>query len=161
MIMSERIEKIVSRLKSSREYWDSVIEKVDDRWESQVYTDGLGWTVRQLVNHVADADKGHNLQVMNIAEGKDLVPPDFDLERYNKRVTEKTAEKTPEQSLTEMATQRQALYDWLYTIDESVLDKVGRHATLNIFTIEQFLKILSNHERDHAQDIAAILNITL
>lgn len=159
--MSERIENLVQRLKESRAYWDAVISQVEDRWETQVYSDGIGWTVRQLVNHVADADRGHNLQVMNIAEGKDLVPADFDLERYNKRITEKTAEKSPQQSLQEMNDQRQQLYDWLYAIDESVLDKTGRHATLNIFSIEQFLKILSNHEREHAQDIAKVLQITV
>ncbi|MDX2078607.1 MAG: DinB family protein [bacterium] len=159
--MSERIEKIVERLKGSRAYWDSVVEQIGDRWETQVYSDGLAWNVRQVVNHVADADKGHNMQVMAIAEGKDPIPPDFDLERYNKRVTEKTTEKSSEQSLEELKIQRQALYDWLYAIDEVTLDKKGRHATLNIFTIEQFLKILSNHERDHAKDIATALNISV
>jgi len=159
--MSDRINDVVEKLKESRAYWDAVVEQVGDRWETQVYSDGLGWTVRQLVNHVADADKGHNNQVMNIAEGKDLIPPDFDIERYNKRVTEKTTEKTPEQSLSEMNSQRQALYDWLYTLDAGKLDMKGRHASLQILTIEEILGVLSNHEHAHAQDIARVLNITV
>lgn len=159
--MSDRINDVIEKLKESRAYWDAVIDQVDDRWDTQVYSDGLGWTVRQLVNHVADADKGHNNQVMNIAEGKDLIPPDFDLERYNKRVTEKTTEKTPEQSLSEMNTQRQALYDWLYTLDASKLDMKGRHASLQILSVEEILGVLSTHERTHAQDIARVLNITV
>lgn len=157
--MSERINNIIEKLKESRAYWDTVIEQVGDRWETQVYADGLGWTVRQLVNHVADADKGHNNQVMNIAEGKDLIPPDFDIERYNKRVTEKTTEKSAEQSLEEMRLQRQALYDWLYLLDETKLDVKGRHASLIVMTVEQILDVLANHERNHAQDIARVLGI--
>lgn len=157
--MSERINNVVEKLKESRAYWDAVIEQVGDRWETQVYADGLGWTVRQLVNHVADADKGHNNQVMNIAEGKDLIPPDFDIERYNKRVTEKTTEKSAEQSLEEMRVQRQALYEWLYLLDESKLDVTGRHASLIVMTVEQILDVLANHERNHAQDIARVLGI--
>lgn len=157
--MSERINNVVEKLKESRAYWDAVIEQVGDRWEAQVYADGLGWTVRQLVNHVADADKGHNNQVMNIAEGKDLIPPDFDIERYNKRVTEKTTEKSAEQSLEEMRVQRQALYDWLYMLAESKLDVTGRHASLIVMTVEQILDVLANHERNHAQDIARVLGI--
>ncbi len=159
--MSDRINDVIEKLKESRAYWDAVVDQVGDRWDSQVYSDGLGWTVRQLVNHVADADRAHNNMVMNIAEGKDVISPDFDIERYNKRITEKTTEKSAEQSLSEMNTQRQALYDWLYALDADKLDVKGRHATLQILTIEQILGVLSNHERNHAQDIARVLNITV
>ncbi|RMG70556.1 MAG: hypothetical protein D6711_17050, partial [Chloroflexi bacterium] len=68
--MTSRKQAILDRLAESRTYLDQVLDQVGDRWEQQVYSDGLGWTVRQLVAHLADAERGHYLQVTNIAEGK-------------------------------------------------------------------------------------------
>ncbi len=157
--MSERIVEIQNILISSREYLNAVLDQVDERWESQVYSDGLGWTVRQLVHHLADADKGHNNQLMNIADGRDIIPEDFDIERYNGSVTRKTAEKTVEESREGLAQSREKLMDWLATLDESKLDVQGRHASLRILTIEDILGVLADHERSHAQDIASALDI--
>lgn len=157
--MSERIDRIRQELEESRQYLYHVLGQVGDRWETPVYSDGLQWNVRQLLAHLADADRGHNAQAMNIAEGKDLIPEDFNIERYNRRTTEKSADKTPQQAISELETTRQQLYDWLSTIDERALDNKGRHATLKIMTVEQILGVLVWHERTHAQDIAVALGI--
>jgi hypothetical protein len=156
--MSERKEKLIARLSDSREYLNKVLDQVGDRWEEKVYSDGLAWTVRQLVNHLADADRGHNNQVMNIAEGRDIIPEDFDIERYNRRVTEKAAEKTVESARYELNQSRQMLNDWLFALNESKLDAKGRHATLRIMSVEEILYQQATHEEGHARDIAEAVN---
>lgn len=156
--MSSRIEEMKQRLAAARQHLNTVLDQVGDRWESQVYSDGLGWTVRQLVNHLADADKGHNNQVMNIAEGVNIIPEDFDIERYNRRITEKTAAKTAAESRVDLETSRHKLNEWLNTLDETKLDQKGRHASLRILTVEQILQVMVDHERNHANDIAAVLD---
>lgn len=157
--MSERKQKIKNQLHDARTYLNAVLDHVDGRWDEQVYSEGLQWTVRQIVNHLADADKGHNHQVMNIAEGRDIIPEDFDVEYYNRRVTEKTQEKTAEQSRADLAKSREALLAWLDEVDDSKLDREGRHASLQVMTVEAILSIMSAHERGHAQDIARELNL--
>lgn len=157
--MSERINHLKARLDESRQYLNSVLDQVGDRWETPVYSDGLKWTVRQIVAHLADADRGHNAQAMNIAEGKDIIPEDFDIERYNRRTTEKTAEKSGEQARSELEASRKQLTEWLFTIDDNMLDKKGRHASLRIMTVEEILGVTVAHERSHAKDIAAALGI--
>ncbi len=157
--MSERIQRITATLDETRARLNSLLDQVGDRWETQVYSDGLQWTVRQLLNHLADADRGHNNQVMNIAEGKDIIPADFDVERYNRRVTEKTVDKPAAQAREELAESRAALIAWLSTLDEAKLEMQGRHASLRILTVEQILQVLNDHERAHAEDIAKALNL--
>ncbi|MFW5708985.1 MAG: DinB family protein [Chloroflexota bacterium] len=156
-----RVAAVRQQLIDSRAYLDAVLDRVEGRWDEQVYSDGLQWTVRQLVIHLADADKGHNNQVMNIAQGRDIIPEDFDIERYNRRVTEKNAEKSADQARAELVESRAQLMTWLDELDESSLDTQGRHATLRVMTVEQILGVLSNHERDHARDIAQVLQITV
>ena len=157
--MSERLEAIKADLAAGRQRLNEVLDQIGDQWETQVYADGLQWNVRQLVNHLADADRAQSNLVINLAEGKDIIPADFDLERYNRRVTEKTAEKSPDQSREEMAAQRQQLLTWLDGLDEAKLDLIGRHGSLNLLSITQILGVIANHERTHADDIAQALHL--
>jgi hypothetical protein len=159
--MAERIDTLIHDLKTNRAYFDAVLDQAVDREHEQVYSDELGWDLRALVVHVADADRGHNAQAMNIAEGRDIIPEDFDIQRYNRRTTEKNVDKSLEEARSDMNTTRQELIDWLQTIDESLLDKRGRHSTLEIMTAEEIIRFGMKHERNHADDIARVLNITV
>jgi hypothetical protein len=159
--MSERIAKIQSQLDESRDYLNTVLDQVGDRWDEQVYADGLAWNVRQVVNHLVDSDRGHNNQAMNIAEGRDIIPEDFDIQRYNRRTTEKTTGKAPAQARAELAAARAELNAWLETLDDAKLDMRGRHASLLILSVEQILNWQATHERTHAEDIARALNLTV
>jgi hypothetical protein len=157
--MSERIERYKQELASARRYLHAVIDQVGDRWETQVYADGAAWNVRQLLVHISEADKGMTSQVMGYAEGREIVPPDFDINRYNRRVNDKLGHVTPEDALDTLEQSRATLLAWLDNADDALLDKEGRHATLVIIPIWKFLETMANHERTHAQDIARILDI--
>lgn len=158
--MSERIQALKQKLIDGREYVNRILDQVtEDQWETQVYSDGLQWTVRQIVAHVADADKGHNRQVMSIATGESIIPEDFDIERYNASMTRKNADKPIAESRAQLQTTREQLMAWLETIDETTLDKKGRHASLRILSVEQILGWMPEHERLHVQDIATTLGI--
>lgn len=157
--MSERIAKIKRELSESRAFLERVLDAVGSRWDVQVYADGAQWTVRQLLIHLADASRGNNAQMMGIAEGREIIPPDFDLNRYNKRAVEKRIEMTVDEARAALTETREALNAWLDTLDESVLERRGRHASLNILSIEEILNVVINHERDHARDIARVLGI--
>ena len=49
---------------------------------------------------------------------------------------------------------------WLDTLDDASLDKHGRHGSGRILTVAQIMQVMADHERDHANDIAKVLNIT-
>lgn len=157
--MSERIEEHRALLADARAYLNRVLDQVGDRWDEQVYSDGLGWTVRQIVHHLADADRGHNFQLLGIANGQSPIPEDFDVERYNASVTKKTVEKSPEQSRADLNENRASLNEWLDSIDDATLELEGRHASLKIMSISEILKLIAGHERLHAKDIADTLGI--
>ena len=159
--MSKRIDRLIHDLKTNRAYFDAVLDLAIDRANDQIYSDGPGWDLRTLVVHVADADRGHNAQAMNITQGRDIIPEDFDIQRYNRRTTEKNTGKTLQEARDELKRYRQELLDWLQTIDEALLDKRGRHATLAIMSAEEVIRFGMKHERGHADDIVRMLNVTL
>lgn len=159
--MSARIQALKDQLTASRVFLDAVLDQAEAQQDVTVYSDGLQWTVRQIVLHLADADAGHNQQVMNIAVGRDLIPPDFDVERYNASRTKKNADKTFAEGRAALAESRAALLAWLDTIGEAELDAEGRHASLRVMSVEQILQLMGHHERQHAQDIVAALSLNV
>ncbi len=80
-------QSLKTMLTESHALLNAVLDSVGDQWEAPIYADGLQWNARQLVIHLADAERGHYNQITNIAEGNDIIPPDFDIERYNRRAT--------------------------------------------------------------------------
>jgi len=157
--MTERIDNIKADLTNARQHLEHVLDSVGDRWETQVYSDGAGWTVKQLAIHLSDADRGTNGQIMGIAAGREVIPADFDLNRYNKRSVEKRIEMSMEDVRKSLNATRAELLTWLDTVDDSALDNTGRHASLKILSVAEILDVMAAHERAHADDIAKVLGL--
>jgi hypothetical protein len=157
--MSERIKQIKVELAEARQYLEHILDSVGDRWDTQVYSDGAGWTIKQLAIHLSDADRGTNSQVIGIAAGREVIPADFDLNRYNKRAVEKRIEMSIEDVRKSLNTTRAELLAWLDTIDDTALETKGRHATMRILSVGEILGIMAAHERGHANDIADVLGL--
>lgn len=155
---SERIQKYIDRLNKSRARLEDLLDRVPaDKWEQRIYSDGAQWTLRQLLIHLMIADRGQNTVVKGIAAGKEVIPPDYDLERFNKRSVEKQAEVSVADARAALKISRAELLDWLNTIDDSVLDIQGRHASMQILTIAQILNVMAGHEDVHGNDIERFL----
>ncbi|MCB9436355.1 MAG: DinB family protein [Anaerolineales bacterium] len=155
-----RIPAIKEALAASRHRLNAVFDQVGDRWDEQVYSEGAAWNVKQLATHLAVSERGLAGQVIGIAEGREVIPADFDLERFNRRSVDKRVEMTIEQIREELAKARQELLAWVDSItDESILDNEGRHASMNIMSSEAILYQIADHERAHADDIAKALGL--
>ncbi|MCU0514415.1 MAG: DinB family protein [Anaerolineae bacterium] len=154
-MVSERIAKHLDRLHKARARLDAALDTLPpEREEERLYSDGAQWTLRQLVIHLMIADRGHNSMIQGIATGQPIIPPDYDLERFNKRSVEKQAAVTLAQARDALRASRQELIDWLHGLeDDAVLDLEGRHASLQIMSISRILNVMAWHEDTHTGDI--------
>lgn len=157
--MSERMQKIKSDLADGHARLNYVLDRVGDRWTTPVYSEGAAWNVHQLATHLMITDKGHNNTLMGIAKGEEVIPADFDLERYNRRSVEKRGEVPIAEIRSALDTTFNERNAWLDTLDDATLDKKGRHGSMRVLSIEEILKVVADHDRDHANDIARVLNI--
>ncbi len=156
--MSDRVAQHIEKIKASHANLNAVLDAMPDHlWEQQIYSEGAQWTVRQLLLHLMISNAGQNKLIIGIANGKEMIPPDYDLERYNKRSVEKQAEVTPEQARAGLAESHQALIAWLNTADETALAITGRDVTLQIVSIDAMLDVVVSHETDHAADIKKLV----
>lgn len=159
--MSQRTETLKQALTDARQHLNRVLDQVGDRWETQVYFDGAQWNARQLLIHLVIANQGLNNQAMGIAEGREVIPADFDVNRYNQRSVEKRAEMSVDEARASLEESLSALLTWLDSVDDAALDKTGRHASLRILSVEQIVRQTAEHERIHANDLAKALNIAV
>jgi hypothetical protein len=153
------IQTLKLELAEARAHLNRVLDAVGDRWDTQIYADKAAWTAGQLLTHLAISDQGQSNTVMAVAKGEELVPADFDIDRYNKRSVEKRAEMTPAEARKMLDDTRASFNDWLDHQDEATLDLTGRHGSLNVYSIAEFLQVMAAHERAHADDIARVLAI--
>lgn len=127
-------------------------------WATPVHsTEAGGWTVRDLLAHLADSEKGQTGQIRRLVAGAQTLPPDFDLARWNRRTVEKRAGQAPAELLAEV---QRAYADLLILLDglaEADLDKVGRHASGEQLTAEAYFRRIANHRAEHAAEIRAAL----
>jgi uncharacterized damage-inducible protein DinB len=151
--MSERIQQHIERLKQARELLLDRLARIGERAEERIYSDGAQWTLRQLAIHLMISDKGHLAMVQGIASGNEIIKPDYDIERFNQRSVEKNAAVTVEEALQSLRDTHAALVAWLGTIEDSVLDKEGLHASLQVMTIDRILKVIAWHDGTHGEDI--------
>jgi len=156
--MSERLEEHKQRLAQAREKLNGALDAIGDKGDEQLYSDGAQWTLRQLALHLAISDIGHNNMIFHYAEGKEFIPADYDINRYNRRSVEKRDEMTLQEARASLAQSRENLLAWFDNApDDSFLDKTGRHANLKILTISEITDVMVGHESTHADDILAML----
>ena len=149
MADSKNVE-IATKLNDSRMALMTFFDGLDDDgWDTAVYDEETTWTIADLLRHLVDAERGMTGMIMQWQQGKDPVPADFDLARWNNRVVQKAAEKSPAELLTEFRQNRIHLLSFIDTLHDEDWDKQGRHGSLSIMSIEQVCNLIADHELDH------------
>jgi hypothetical protein len=159
--MSDRKAKLRQTILADHAAALAVFKKLTPaQWEMPVPSEeGVHWKARDVLAHVAVSESGQLHQLNQAIKGEQTVPPDFDLNRYNRRSVEKNAARTVEDFLKQMATDHAAVLARLDTVEEADLDKTGRHARGDTLTVEQFFHRITEHRRQHAEELARALGL--
>lgn len=156
--MSERKQALRKHLVATREALLQVIGQMQPAdWDKPVQTVEGGWTVKQMLLHIATSEVGQIRTGQAIAAGQPTVPDDFDLNRYNNRQVEKNQGKQPPEILFGMAESRQKLLAFLDEVPEADLDKRGRHARGDVISLADLFQRVGEHETEHTAQIKAAL----
>jgi hypothetical protein len=154
MELSERKHRIHDHLNHTREIVLEVVGQLSpDDWNKVVQSDEGGWTVKQLLSHIATSETSQLKAGQSIVAGQPTVPDDFDLNRYNRRQVEKNQAKLPPEFLFGLAESRQKLLAFLEQVSAEDLDKRGKHGLGDIISLEQLFYRIGEHEAEHAADI--------
>lgn len=152
-------EAIQAKLTTTREELIATLRGLTpEQWAAKAYSEGSEWQVVDILRHVADSERGMTSLMMQIKGGGEGVPADFDLSRWNQRVVNKLADKEPQELLAGMAQNRAALFAFIDELEDADWAKKGRHASLQIMTIEEVCHLIADHETLHLAGIREALS---
>ena len=154
--MSDRKEKLLQAITADDEASMTIFRRLTpDQWARPVPSDeGAVWKGMDVLSHVAVSEAGQLGVIERVLAGEQGVPADFDLNRYNRRAVQKQADRSVEEQLASIERDHARVLHTLETVSDADLDKTGRHARGDTLTIEQFFLRITEHRRQHAQELA-------
>lgn len=155
--MSE-ITELAEKLKSEGEKFVAIFSGLrDDQWQSEVYTEGTTWTIRNMLSHFVTSERGLIKLFEQIRQGGAGAADDFSIDRYNAAMQARTKEATPQELLEQYKQVRANAIAWVSGLSESELEIMGRHPFLGMTSIREMIKMLYIHNLTHYRDMKKVL----
>jgi len=155
--MSE-LKELADKLQSEGEKFFALFAGLtDDQWQLEVYTEGETWTIRNVLAHFVTSERGLVKlfeRIRNTGEGS---PEDFSIDRYNAAQQIKTKDLPPQELLEQYKAVRSDSVAWILSLEESDLEKQGRHPFIGMTTLREMIKMLYLHNQMHYRDMRKAL----
>ena len=116
-----------------------------------------GWTVRDLLTHLATAETGFVPSLRRMAAGQGGVPADFDPNRWNAGQLRRCGDVAPEQLRSELEASHREMLALLDGVDDAALDHRGHLSSGKEGSTEDNFRLVADHKRAHTDDIRAAL----
>jgi uncharacterized damage-inducible protein DinB len=131
----------------------------DDQWQAEVYTDETVWTIRNVLAHFVTTERAFITWLFpKVRSGEGGVSEDFSIDRYNARQQEKVKDLKPGELLELYKSVRSEIINWVLALDESDLEKTGRHPFLGLATLDEMIKTVYRHNQIHYHDMRKALS---
>ena len=149
----EARERLIGELGEARAELRSVLALVDPRQE--IYP---GWTVKQVVAHIAGWDEAVSASLRaHLGCGEAGTPAATGIDPYNAESVATREALSTDQVVAEWELARRELIAMVREIPEGRWDEAHLYAWGERGTVSQELAIFIHHEREHAEEIRALL----
>jgi uncharacterized damage-inducible protein DinB len=116
-----------------------------------------GWSIRENLAHLADAERAHRRFVAAVLEGRAPRLEGFDLDRWNHEHVARRAGQSIQEILDALHAERQQTLAFIAAIPADAWDRRGHHPALGDASVEQVIKIIGVHERMHLKEMRKLL----
>ena len=155
--MSE-VNVIAEKLRSEGEKFVGIFSALtDEQWQTEVYTEGATWTIRNVLSHFVTSERGLVKLFEQIRQGGSGAADDFSIDRYNEAQQKKTQDLPVAELIELYKSTRAETVTWVSGLKESELEIVGRHPFLEQTTLREMVKMLYIHNQVHYRDLKKVL----
>jgi uncharacterized protein (TIGR03083 family) len=133
-------------------------ELTEAQWKIQVYTEGSVWTIRDILAHLMTAERAFLKLFEDVRRGGAGSAEDFSIDRYNARQQQKTRELSPPELLQLFDSTRAEMAAWVAALEETDLQRTGRHPYLGPTTLSEMIKMVYIHNQVHYRDLRRALS---
>lgn len=149
------------QLAEAKSALESLLNSLDEsQWGVEVFSEGVTWTVKDIVAHLVETETGMSIQVHKTRKGQETVPEGFDLDRWNNDLQKRMGNQSIADLMAGLEQTRTKTLAVLDSIEPHEWALEGRHPSQGIITIEQYYRIIAGHQQVHAEDIRACLGMS-
>ncbi|MDH7490515.1 MAG: DinB family protein [Anaerolineae bacterium] len=149
-----RVESLLAKLEKGHRKTLEIFAALNPaQWAQVVYDTPHVWRARELLAHFVSSEEALLKVAQDVAAGGPGAPPDFDYDAFNAQEQERLKGHSPEELLAALDRARRATLDWVRTLDDATLDRVGRHPALGDVTLETMITAIYGHQLLHMQDL--------
>jgi len=112
-----------------------------------------GWSIRQIVAHLADGEIVATMRVRQILAEENPKLEAFDQDAWAKNLD--YARRKPSQSLETFRRIRGENYELLKDLPEAAFERAGIHSERGLVTLRQLLELVAAHAESHAAQLRA------
>ena len=147
-----------AKLKASRQGLLNLLETLQpEQWERTVYSEGNQWTIRTVVSHLIDSERGMSIHIHKIRKGEETLPAGFDLTSWNAGVSKRMGDLTPAELISGLEATRAKTLELLHKVEGHEWVLTGNHPSRGIITIDQYYETIHGHELIHTADMQKAL----
>lgn len=154
--MDERKDKLKSRLDEAHADLMAVVSGLTAEQAGRP-TPNVAWTVKDVLAHLAGAERGHQQVIHALLAGEVAGQPDFDLDTFNQADVAAREGWTLAKLLEDLNAGRAATLALLDSLDAGDWDRAGYHPGGFDTTVEGTFRVIAIHERRHTKDIRVAL----
>jgi hypothetical protein len=129
----------------------------DEQWQTEVYTEGETWTIRNVLAHFVTSERGLLKLFERIRQGGPGAADDFSIDRYNASQQQKTRNLTSQELLEQYVEVRANAVEWVSDLSEEELVMEGRHPFLGQVQLVEMIKMLYLHNQIHFRDFRKLV----
>ena len=115
------------------------------------------WTVRQVLIHLADAEKAHRRYAQGLIAGTLTTTAadaaNFDVNRWNAGSIARRDAETVAEALVRLAAEREATLAFIPTIPDDAWGISGIHPALGELSVLGAVKVIGLHEKMHLKEM--------
>lgn len=154
-----RLETLIAKLEKGRQKTAENMGRLTEaQWQTVVYAEPYPWTARDLLAHFVSAEELLPPLFKEVAAGGAGAPEGLDYDAVNAEEYKRLAGRSPQDLLAALDANRQATLDWVRSLKEEDLDRVGRHPALGQVSLETMITALYGHQLLHMRDLQQALS---
>jgi hypothetical protein len=152
-----RADALAAKLEKGRQKTFAIFNALTlEQWQQPLYTEPA-WQVRHLLAHFVSSEGQLLALARDVAGGGPGAAPDLDINRFNAGEQSRLESQSPEILLGLLAQARQQTIEWVRTLGEDQLDRIGRHPALGAVNVETMIAAIYGHQLIHMRDLSRLL----
>jgi hypothetical protein len=153
MLIAEERHRRIATIRAFPRHLADALAGLSDSQLDTPYREG-GWTVRQVVHHLADSHMHAYLRMKLIAAEENPPLKPYDQDQWGAMPDSRTAPLGSSLSILTGLHERWALF--LERLDQNAWERTGNHPERGVVTLESMLATYAEHGRKHIRHITGL-----